>query len=133
MNGAGNSVREVAYDFLDAQPATGVNLYRIKQIDFDGAYSFSGIATVSIGSSNAVQASIYPNPITDDQTTLSLQGGWSIDAKATLVDFSGREITTFTNLTAGSRTLDLPEMPSGIYQLIVADQTHREVIRMVVR
>lgn len=133
VNGVGNSVQEVNYSFTDIGPSQGLNLYRIKQVDFDGAYAFSGIANANIGSVAGGKASIYPNPIFDRQTTLSLEGQWSNNSSATLVDFNGRKLATFNNISTGSTSLDLPQLPSGVYQLIVTDAARREVIRMVVR
>src|SRR5690606_6094061 len=43
---AGHSKEKQAYSFVDHNPSTGYNLYRLKQIDFDGNKMYSGIRKV---------------------------------------------------------------------------------------
>ena len=45
MTGAGNSNTVVQYSFPDNEPYA-LTFYRLKQIDFDGKYSYSNIITV---------------------------------------------------------------------------------------
>ncbi|MEM7367686.1 MAG: hypothetical protein AAF587_03725 [Bacteroidota bacterium] len=45
----GSSDSPVPYSFQDLSPITGLNFYRIRQIDVDGSYSYSSIANVWIG------------------------------------------------------------------------------------
>lgn len=130
--GAGNSDESIRYDFVDASPSVGQNLYRIKQVDFDGSFTYSSIATVNFKSDAATTVKLYPNPITASNTTLSLEGDWN-NAVATLHDFSGRKVANFTNLSSGSTTVELPELPAGVYQLVVTDEVSRKVVRVVIR
>ncbi|MBL0100798.1 MAG: hypothetical protein IPP49_12800 [Saprospiraceae bacterium] len=46
IKGAGNSSKEISYEFVDEKPLSGINYYRIKQTDFDGQYSYSDIRSV---------------------------------------------------------------------------------------
>jgi hypothetical protein len=41
VNGAGNSNISLNYNFIDDAPLKGINYYRLKQTDFDGAFSYS--------------------------------------------------------------------------------------------
>ena len=43
MEGAGNSDQALDYAFFDNTPAAGTNYYRLKQIDFDGRFSYSPV------------------------------------------------------------------------------------------
>ena len=62
VKGAGNSVEELEYSFIDESPYVGVSYYRLKQTDFDGSYSYSSTKSVSLNSSSFT-ASIFPNPV----------------------------------------------------------------------
>ncbi len=62
--GAGNSNREIAYEFIDANPSTGVNYYRLNQIDFDGRSTLSEIRQLEFEESSR-SINIYPNPVVD--------------------------------------------------------------------
>lgn len=48
-DGAGNSSSLISYDEEDRQPHLGLSYYRLKQVDMNGAFSFSDIRVVSNG------------------------------------------------------------------------------------
>jgi len=47
--GNGNSDVIISYEYLDLNPQPGRNFYRLKQVDFDGAFEFSYIVSVITG------------------------------------------------------------------------------------
>jgi hypothetical protein len=68
------STGQGTYGFLDKNPVTGANLYRLKMVDLDGAVTYSSVITLMYGNTNAngnVQSriAIYPNPA---KTTITL-------------------------------------------------------------
>ena len=58
--GSGTSNAEHHYTFTDRLPLSGVNYYRLKQIDNDGTATYSQIVSIHFGKETTV--SIYPNP-----------------------------------------------------------------------
>ena len=52
-----------SYDFSDINPLAQVNYYRIKQVDFDGAFDYTRIEFILIDG-DGWQLSVYPNPTT---------------------------------------------------------------------
>jgi hypothetical protein len=64
FKGAGNSNERLDYIFIDSLPFNGYSYYRLKQTDFDGNFSYSGIKSVLFirGESNAAMLIAYPNP-----------------------------------------------------------------------
>ena len=46
ITGMGQSTSEVEYSFIDRNPFSGTNYYRLKQIDFNGAFQYSDIVSV---------------------------------------------------------------------------------------
>ena len=56
----------VIFPNLTKPPNIGVNYYHIKQIDIDGQYSYSNIASVSYDGDGR-EIAIYPNPATEDE------------------------------------------------------------------
>lgn len=132
--GNGTTRNNSSYTFVDHFPTAGSNLYRLKQIDFDGTFTYSPIVVVEIsatGRPGGVQ--VFPNPITGSVASISLTGNWGTRISAELLNSSGRKVATFNDLQAGSTTIDLPELPSGVYQLLVRDQSQRKVIRVAIR
>jgi hypothetical protein len=47
VKGAGNSLRELPYQYLDESPYSGTSYYRLRQTDYDGKFSFSDIVAVN--------------------------------------------------------------------------------------
>ncbi len=60
VNGCGTCTQEHTYDFSDKSPLSGISYYRLKQVDFDGKYSYSDIAAVSIEKGYGIQISFDP-------------------------------------------------------------------------
>ena len=46
VNGAGNSTQIINYNIIDYNPYFNTSYYRLKQVDFDGQYSYSNIEAV---------------------------------------------------------------------------------------
>lgn len=60
--GAGFSNQVQSYNFIDNNPAKGVNHYRLKQTDFDGSFSFSPVVSILFDERKDDKINIYPNP-----------------------------------------------------------------------
>ncbi len=63
VEGAGTYNGIISYEAVDNEPLIGVSYYRLKQTDFDGKYSYSGVVAVNSIAINSV--SIFPNPAND--------------------------------------------------------------------
>ena len=76
--------------------------------------------------------SVYPNP-TDDLLYIGLSGAGI--AKAVLYDLQGRLVETgrAPSLQGGTATLNLHDVPSGVYVLRVTDTEGKEHYRKIVR
>lgn len=65
LKGGGNSIRNISYAFSDLNPQSGVNMYRIKQTDFNGESAYSETVRVVYFSEKDIQLS--PNPASQSQ------------------------------------------------------------------
>ena len=65
LPGAGNSQQLLSYNFSDKLPRSGVNYYRLKQIDYDGTFSYSDVIALQLKLDVQI-AAIYPNPVDED-------------------------------------------------------------------
>lgn len=61
---AGNSSTIRNYSLTHAQPVSGFNYYRIKQIDLDGQFKYSAVVTV-LKREDILQTLVAPNPVKD--------------------------------------------------------------------
>jgi hypothetical protein len=107
------------YSYVDASPATGENYYRLKMVDADGQYRYSGIITIRT-TARAFTVTVSPNPFTD-HVVVSINGNADETVSLRLFNSEGKLVwhkTTF--ITAGVNTQyfnDLQSLPRGIYYL----------------
>ena len=64
VKGSGNSNSFKSYKYIDDKPIFGTSYYRLKQVDFDGASSFSEVEPVNLRKNMEVKT--YPNPFYDN-------------------------------------------------------------------
>ncbi|MEM9916629.1 MAG: T9SS type A sorting domain-containing protein [Bacteroidota bacterium] len=61
QQGQGTTSEANVYEFRDDAPEPGDNLYRLKQVDWDGQFSFSPVVTASFEQSKS-EINLFPNP-----------------------------------------------------------------------
>jgi hypothetical protein len=105
--GAGNSLETINYNFVDVSPLKTTNYYRLKQVDFDGAYEYSPIVSVVM---NEKEASVYPTLASSEIVVTQAVGD------ATLYDMSGKFVRQF-QITDDVQTLDIQDLINGKYLL----------------
>ncbi len=106
------------YSYTDATPLPGVSHYRIVTTDYDGALTFSPIASVSRAGALTSGFTIYPNPAPTG-STVSIQATNSDNtaARVDLYDIGGRNVLSSTRLTA----LSTQELRAGTYLVRIRD------------
>ncbi len=69
VEGAGNTSESERYSFIDENPELNRPVYyRLKQVDFDGAYEYSLIKKIMIEQSAINIQKVYPNPVFSSET-----------------------------------------------------------------
>lgn len=63
VDGAGNSTISINYRALDTSPVIGINYYRLKQVDFDGSFTYSDVRAVNLATNE--RFTVFPNPLND--------------------------------------------------------------------
>jgi hypothetical protein len=125
--GSGTTQQAQYYQFTHRQPANGVNHYRLKQVDFDGAFEYSPIVKVEMEKEGKLE--VYPNP-TSGNFWLSLPTSLLTElADLEVYDETGRLVWKDQVPTnAGRVPVSLPaELSAGYY--LVSVQTGNEVFR----
>ncbi|NOT50830.1 MAG: T9SS type A sorting domain-containing protein [Chitinophagaceae bacterium] len=122
---SGNSTTEKSYHFLDVNAQGSLLLYRLKQIDIDNNYKYSGIVKITAKAA-VTDILAYPNPFTS-QINISVNSDNDQPVLILLYDVNGKMIRKETNtLYAGSNSITintLEKMANGIYYLEVKDKT----------
>ncbi len=139
VDGFGTTTVTQNYSFIDSNSASGVVYYRLRQVDFDGAFEYSKIITVIVNQatdSPIEEFVVYPNPI--QSGTFSIAKVGSNDAYAsynvTLQDVSGKVYYSKEN-TLDSASNELATMVnklgSGVYLLRISSGDDQQVVRLL--
>ena len=129
VKASGSSLKN-AYSFVDNLSSINIQspfiYYRLKIVDKDGAYNYSGIKSVA-WKDNLI-AKLYPNPTTEN-VTLS----FSATGKYALVvhDALGKTLQTLSGISNDSNNiiqLNVSKYASGIYLITICDEKNRRQI-----
>ena len=91
VNGAGTTTSIQNYTFTDETPLSGINYYRLKQVDFDGQFTYSPVVNVVFDNKAGIR--LAPTPV-QDQLRVELDEMFQDDAQWQLYDFAGRLVQT---------------------------------------
>ncbi len=116
----GNNGSDLTYNWLDADPITGDNFYRVRSIGISGDIKYTTIVKITT-SKISPAISVYPNPVVGSSFNLVMAAQPTGNYRIRLVNTSGQVVlnTTVTH-AAGSSTeqVTLPAgLGSGIYML----------------
>ncbi|RME97865.1 MAG: T9SS C-terminal target domain-containing protein [Bacteroidetes bacterium] len=115
VRGAGTTDQQQTYTFVDEQPAFGTNYYRVKQVDYDGSYSYSPVVH-GVWNEKKALLQIYPNPVQDRVFVRGVSEGSIIR----IFDLQGRLLHTQAWSTHG---VSISNLLAGLYQLQISDAT----------
>ena len=132
--GNGNSQHHIEYSYTDASVSKVQNTvyYRLKQVDFDGAYEYSDIRVVRFDAvGNDMQLVAYPNPMNDElNVMLSLPSGEKYQLQVT--NPQGALVHQKNHVfSSGLHTLDLSQWNSGVYIVEVISDRGSEHIKVM--
>ena len=130
--GAGNSNIILHYGYTDkAYNTGGIIYYRLKQNDYDGAYTYSKIIALEVKKTDALDFMIYPNPsdgksvsilFTDVQNIVSVE---IYDALGQLV-FSGNKESGVQN----SPVFEFPDkLSAGVYFISINQHSKKFIVQ----
>lgn len=136
VEGSGTSNSPKNYSFVDEYPEEGLIKYRLKQIDFDGSFSYSNVLEINYGpvpqTSELIQN--FPNPF-NPSTVIGFRLLTGSHVQLKIFDMLGNEIKTLVNnhLEAGEHKVgfDGSNMPSGIYLYKIITPQFTQVKKMI--
>ncbi len=112
------------YSHTDPAPVFGRAYYRIRQIDFDGTFSYSRMISLASEGNNELFA--YPNPM-HDRATVEL-GTTYIGSTVSLVNSAGITLEQL-EVKQATLNLDMQKYAPGIYLLRTSDGKVLKLIR----
>lgn len=117
VDGQGDSNIRQQYRYADFQPMNGVVYYRLKQVDFDGQYSYSNIVTVR----HTVKQkwSCFPTVTSDEVQLVNPFPEEKEVVIQTLDIFGNKVLPPLTTSMAEQVTLNLKNLSRGTYILVI--------------
>lgn len=108
----------VSYELLDNDPVTGINYYRLRQVDLNGLEAFTKVISVAINSSTLLK--VTPNPVSKGQiVNIEIPGIKTVDkVMVKLSDIQGNKIASQEVSVAGNMKFRVPpSVSTGLYLL----------------
>ena len=94
IDGAGNSFEVLDYSFEDEDISwNGIYFYRLKQVDFNGNFSFSEVIAISVDRPTTIDYTVFPNPTTD-YLNVELDISGDKDLNIHMFDIDGKLVKT---------------------------------------
>jgi Secretion system C-terminal sorting domain len=127
VNAVGNSTTNHSYSILHQFPVTGINYYRLKQVDNNARIEYSDIRTINFKTNNTI--TILPNPTTDK--VLVTAGNTGTLKTVALYSSEGKLIQRINNFILG-KSIDMSNYAPGVYLLKFINKNEiTEVIKII--
>lgn len=132
VEGQGTTIEPVGYSHDAGQYASGLHLFRLRQIDFDGGFDFSKTLQVYVGIGEGLRVtSPYPNPF-NPQTSFSVNMPVSQKVSIDVYNSLGQRVSSLYNgILEGEEghqfEFRADTLPGGMYLIRVIGEQFSEV------
>ena len=127
VDGSGTSSFAHSYELTDPNPLEGISYYRLKQIDFNGVYSYSPFASVTF--MRQTETSVYPNPSSDGVFTF-LQDNQYKENEVAIFSADLKLVKTITIAPGEKAIISIADQADGIYFLVYNENGVRQVSKV---
>jgi hypothetical protein len=135
IQGSGNSSSVTNYSLYDPKPVKGINYYRLKQVDRDGATSYSAVEQVILQAESGV-ITYYPNPLDNDALLfIEYASIKNENIGISVKDILGRNVLykKFSAVEGFNKFgIDLSGLAAGTYLLNVTSSETRRTFKIIV-
>ncbi len=134
VTGSGTTTVQQDYRFEHKAPPSGVNYYRLKQLDYDGAFEYSPVVVVDHrNTTHAVD--IFPNPSNNGYLSVRILSKESGQANLEIFDWAGYrvyrdQLSLFEGTTVWP--LSMATFPKGTYTARLMLDNGEVLVRKVV-
>jgi photosystem II stability/assembly factor-like uncharacterized protein len=135
VKGAGTTTEQKEYSFTDKNLQNGIYSYRLKQIDYNGAYEYSEAIEVDVRSLDTYTLEQnYPNPF-NPTTKIGYVLSAKTNVKVVVMNAIGEQIAVLVNQTQEQGyhqlTFNATNLPSGIYFYSLQTENFSETKKML--
>ncbi|MFP5041712.1 T9SS type A sorting domain-containing protein [Parasediminibacterium sp. JCM 36343] len=108
------------YNYTDIGNNTGTIYYRLKQVDKEGAYTYSNVIKLSSNTASEETIKIYPNPAIDGNINLQLQLKTAKNINISITNMNGKTVYQRPSIylplgTSSIKITDADNLPKGVY------------------
>lgn len=136
VKGQGNASSAIDYNYTDKVSLNTQYYYRLKQIDYDGRYSFSDVRTViSKDDQGVILHDISPNPISGALARVKVSANADEQLSFNVFDALGQLVVEQTiSVTGGTNTynLDVESLANGSYFVKLSGSNHASYKKIVI-
>lgn len=135
VTGAGTTTSGREYAYADANAGTGKFTYRLRQVDFNGAFSFSNEVEVDLSSPFVYGLDQnYPNPF-NPATSINYRLAEKTQVTLKIYDMIGNEVKTLVNTVQDAGTynvkFDASGLASGVYVYKINAGKYTQSLKMM--
>ncbi|MCO5230635.1 MAG: T9SS type A sorting domain-containing protein [Chitinophagales bacterium] len=137
VKGHGTTSDPHQYQLWDNEPFNGINYYRLKQVDFDGAHHYSKIIQIelNLASKGDGFVALHPNP-TDGPVEATINSKLNQHVNIRILDMNGKVMgNKEVDLATGVNRvkLSLANYPAATYIISFTDESGKEFDAKVVK
>ncbi|MEJ7625861.1 MAG: T9SS type A sorting domain-containing protein [Ferruginibacter sp.] len=126
VNSLGNLSGNRTYSFKDENTLEGLNYYRIRSVDIDGKTKLTQIKQLNFDGISRID--IYPNPAQDFIKVIT-QGNLVNKRNLSVLNSSGQKVLVMKNITGEVVTINIQQLPPGMYWLINGKEEKQSFIK----
>lgn len=119
--GSGTTEESSSYRFEDFDYGTGVNYYRLKQVDYSGDFEYSNVIAINQEASESLLATdISPNPANTNFLFKIENIDQEEEVQIRILDNAGRVVMNMMleEKLNGSYSVDVSDIPMGVYSVV---------------
>ncbi|MEL7534949.1 MAG: T9SS type A sorting domain-containing protein [Bacteroidota bacterium] len=134
VEGIGNSPEQTSYDFVD-QAIVDLGekklVYRIKQVDLDGQFSYSPQVELNLNDVSGLLVTAFPNAF-QDQLNVIYRSLEEEEIEISIVNLQGQEIWAADSKNErGEYQINTKNWPAGIYYLSLFTGSDKQVVKVL--
>jgi len=136
VKGQGTTAKTSSYNYQDVTPYSGKNYYRLKQVDFDGNYTFSNVVVADIDGTY-FRLSLFPNPSSPKESMIALESSDTNTPVQVIIHDTMGKLISSSELAIGdgnpkSTFSNDQSVASGVYIVTVVQGSKRQSLKLVV-
>ena len=136
VDGAGNSTSVKSYHAADSKPYPGISYYRLRQVDFDGKFTFSQTVSVRLENKSGLNLVFVVPSETGGHITIGYESFLSSHLTLRISNALGKSIlVTEINPSDGfnKNEIQTPDLSGGIYYISISSNSEIETRKFFVK